>query len=87
MRRTSRNEIAERLFSGCEFATGCDPGLAYRKFAFSVVGIQTATLDFIFAHELGHQLGMAHNRSGSGINPTFPWSFGYFVSGKTQTVM
>ena len=72
---------------GGEFAPGCNSGLAYRDFAFSVVGIQTASLDFVTAHELGHQLGMEHNVSNAGGNATFSWSYGYFASGKAQTVM
>ncbi len=72
---------------GGESAGGCDRGLAYRDFAFSVVGIQTASMGIVTAHELGHQLGMEHNLSNAGANATFPWSFGYFASGKAQTVM
>ena len=73
--------------AGGESAPGCDRGLAYRDFSFSVVGIQSTTLGFVFAHETGHQLGMEHNSRNAGANPSFPWSYAHYVSGKAQTIL
>ncbi|MBX3290765.1 MAG: hypothetical protein KF855_15730 [Acidobacteria bacterium] len=40
-----------------------------------------------FAHELGHNMGSAHNPENSGSSPWFPYSYGHYVNGVFRTVM
>ncbi len=40
-----------------------------------------------FAHELGHNMGSAHNPENSGNAPWFPYSYGHYVNGVFRTVM
>ena len=66
------------FLEGGEEELGCNRGLNYRDFAFSVVSIESATSGLVFAHEVGHQLGMEHNKERFGSNPTYQFSFGYY---------
>ena len=76
------------LTFGDETTLGCNRGLSYRDFAFSAVSIELATANIVFAHEVGHQLGMEHNKERAGANPTYPFSFGYYnCSAFRQTIM
>ena len=40
-----------------------------------------------FAHELGHNMGSAHNPENSSNAPWFPYSYGHYVDGVFRTVM
>ena len=73
---------------GGESVAGCNRGLNYRDFAFSAVSIELATANIVFAHEVGHQLGMEHNKERAGSSPTYPFSYGYYnCSALRQTIM
>ncbi len=73
---------------GIENAPGCGVGAAYNNFAFSVVSYTYINSFQVFAHETGHQLGMEHDFTGSpSSNPSFSWSYGWYVNGLNETVM
>jgi hypothetical protein len=56
-------------------------------YGFSLVSRTTATNSYDFAHELGHNMGCAHNRENVGALGMYPYSFGYRVSGVFATIM
>jgi Metallo-peptidase family M12B Reprolysin-like len=70
-----------------ELTLGCDIGAAYNNFAVSAVSLPFITSFQVFAHETGHQLGMEHNAANANAVASFPWSYGWFVSGVNETVM
>ena len=48
---------------------------------------QGTSTEYIFAHEIGHQLGLAHARDDSGEKPTFSVGHGFMASDGTGTIM
>lgn len=48
---------------------------------------QDTSTEYIFAHEIGHQLGLAHAREDSGETPTFSVGHGFMASDGTGTIM
>lgn len=64
------------------------PHVGGRDSAFSVVRVDCATTSYSFAHELGHNFGLAHNRGATSRSGAEPWSFGYQDSAKQfRTIM
>lgn len=60
---------------------------AFHPYAFSVVSRSCATGYYSFAHELGHNLGCAHDRQTGGTG-AYPYSYGYRNPSATwRTVM
>lgn len=58
-----------------ELATG-EP-----EYAFSVVSGEYALSDLVLQHEIGHNLGAAHDRDNSTSGGIFPYSYGYRFNG------
>jgi hypothetical protein len=55
------------------------PAAGSRPYGFSVVNIRAATTSYSFVHELGHNLGCAHNREDlKGTTGAFAYSYGYY---------
>jgi peptidyl-Asp metalloendopeptidase len=50
---------------------------AFEAFAFSVVARICATGNYTFGHELGHNMGLQHNRADAPADGVFPFSHGY----------
>lgn len=48
---------------------------------------QDTSTEYIFAHEIGHQLGLAHARGDSGETPAFSVGHGFVASDGTGTIM
>lgn len=71
------------------FPVGCSPGPGYRPFAFAVVSRPFATLNYTFAHEIGHTLGAEHEpRFGVGEGlASFLHSYGHRVSQVAMDIM
>lgn len=67
----------------------CQPGTAFNDFAYSVVRQSHLTVEQVFAHEIGHQMGMEHNKDFiTPGTPTYqPYAFGYYQNGVNETVM
>jgi hypothetical protein len=70
-----------------EDTPGCSVGAGYNNFAFSVTSTKYATSFQVFAHEIGHQLGMEHDVVYGSPAPSFSWSYGWYVSNVNETVM
>ena len=50
---------------------------AFEAFAFSVVARICATGNYSFGHELGHNMGLQHDRADAPADGVFPFSHGY----------
>ena len=56
---------------------------SFSSYAYSVVGVRNASeggsycSELSFAHELGHNMGCAHNRENSSSQGAYPYSYGY----------
>jgi hypothetical protein len=46
-------------------------------YGFSVVQYNYMTVEHVFAHEVGHNLGCTHNREDSSSQAAYPYSYGY----------
>jgi len=55
--------------------TELNPG--FESFAFSVINVDCATGYYSFSHELGHNMGSAHDRGANPGDSLFDYSFGY----------
>ncbi len=53
---------------------------------FTVTARSCAVGNLSFAHELGHNMGSAHNPE-NGSGGTYPYSFGHWINGSYRTVM
>jgi peptidyl-Asp metalloendopeptidase len=51
--------------------------IAFEAFAFSVVARICATGNYTFGHELGHNMGLQHDRADAPADGVFPFSHGY----------
>jgi hypothetical protein len=71
------------------FPTACSPGPNYVSYAFAVVSRPFATLNYTFAHEIGHTLGAEHEpRFGIGEGlASFLHSYGHRVSQVAMDIM
>jgi peptidyl-Asp metalloendopeptidase len=59
---------------------------AYKGYMYSTLAISTCP-DFVTAHELGHNMGLAHSRKQDGVGGTFPYALGYGIDGQFTTIM
>ena len=50
---------------------------AFEAFAFSVVARICATAIYTFGHEMGHNMGLQHDRANTPVDGVFPFSRGY----------
>lgn len=50
---------------------------SFDKYAFNVVNYSCAVSTYAFAHEVGHNLGAAHDRDNTQGSALYPWSYGY----------
>ncbi|CAN5737275.1 zinc-dependent metalloprotease [soil metagenome] len=55
--------------------------------AYSITARSCAVGNLTFAHELGHNMGSAHNPENAGNAPAFPYSYGHWIDGQFRTVM
>lgn len=63
------------------------PGANFEGYAFSVVSRLCATGYYTFGHELGHNMGCAHDRANASVG-AYPYSYGYrTASGANRTIM
>ena len=53
---------------------------------FTVTARSCAVGNLSFAHELGHNMGSAHNPE-NGSSATYPFGFGHYINGSYRTVM
>lgn len=56
------------------------------EYAFNVCRIQQAYNDFTSIHEMGHNLGMRHDRENNSGTPLYPYAFGWRWTGNSGTV-
>ncbi len=60
----------------------------FASYAFNVVDISCANANLAMAHEIGHNMGLVHDRANSGTSqPAFPYGYGYRVDGVGRDVM
>jgi len=92
-----------REFAGAEekcgraFVMNSNSGVntSFESHAFSVVEVRPVDnqlpigycSEFTFAHEIGHNLGCAHDRGHAGVSGAFSYAFGYDEPGVFATIM
>ena len=60
----------------------------FESHGFSVTNQQWATSNYVFAHELGHNMGAHHDRNNAGSQGAYSYSYGYNVPAKNwRTIM
>ena len=70
---------------GVGYLMGAD-NPASQNNGFTVTARSCAVGNLSFAHELGHNMGSAHNPE-NGSSSTYPYGFGHYVNGVYRTVM
>ena len=62
---------------------------SFAPYAYSVTYWTCANANLTLAHEIGHNMGLHHDRANAGSNPqpAFPYAFGYAVPGVARDVM
>src|SRR4030095_17019931 len=58
----------------------------FSSYSFSVVRRSFAVGNYTFAHELGHNMGCAHDRQNSSGHGAFAYSYGYRFTGNDNTL-
>ncbi|MEN6455733.1 MAG: leucine-rich repeat protein, partial [Prolixibacteraceae bacterium] len=51
------------------------------KYGFHVVRVQQTSWTYVAVHELGHNMGMSHNKEDAGTSSLFPYAFGWYWTG------
>ena len=70
---------------GVGYLMGADSPASQNN-GFTVTARSCAVGNLSFAHELGHNMGSAHNPE-NGSSSTYPFGFGHYVNGSYRTVM
>ena len=70
---------------GVGYLMGADSPASQNN-GFTVTARSCAVGNLTFAHELGHNMGSAHNPE-NGSSSTYPFGFGHYVNGSYRTVM
>ncbi|MDO8677398.1 MAG: M12 family metallo-peptidase [Acidobacteriota bacterium] len=59
----------------------------FASWAFNVVDITCANANLTLAHEIGHNMGLHHDRANASSLPAFNYAYGYGFDGVGRTVM
>lgn len=70
---------------GVGYLMGADSPASQNN-GFTVTARSCAVGNLTFAHELGHNMGSAHNPE-NGSSSTYPYGFGHWINGNYRTVM
>ena len=56
------------------------------KYGFHVVRVQQTSWTYVAVHELGHNMGMSHNKEDAGTSSLFPYAFGWYWTGNDGNI-
>lgn len=79
--------VGDATKCGRSYNMGAPASAAFASSAFNLVSQGCATGYYAFAHELGHNSGLDHDRVNTQNTPSHPYAYGYWPDAHYRTIM